>query len=88
MVYWQKDLADENGQLLPGAAIAEEFILKNTDGSYDYEIIDIGMGKGRNILKFDLDKIERKTKPFINAEVCWSFATRTKCRSCLECFYW
>jgi len=61
--------ADENGQLLPGAAIAEEFILKNTDGSYDYEIIDIGMGKGRNILKFDLDKIERKTKPFINAEV-------------------
>jgi len=61
--------ADENGQLLPGAAVADEFILKNSDGSYDYEIIDIGMGKGRNILKFDLDKIERKTKPFINAEV-------------------
>jgi len=61
--------ADENGELLPEAAIADEFILKNTDGSYDYEIIDIGMGKGRNILKFDLDKIIRKTKPFINAEV-------------------
>jgi len=61
--------SDENGQLLPGAAIADEFVLKNTDGSYDYEIIDIGMGKGRNILKFDLDKIARKTKPFINAEV-------------------
>ena len=61
--------SDENGQLLPVAAIAEEFILKNTDGSYDYEIIDIGMGKGRNILKFDIDKIVRKTKPFINAEV-------------------
>ena len=61
--------SDEKGQLLPGAAIAEEFILKNTDGSYDYEIIDIGMGKGRNILKFDIDKIVRKTKPFINAEV-------------------
>lgn len=61
--------SDENGQLLPSAAIADEFILKNTDGSYDYEIIDIGMGKGRNILKFDIDKIVRKTKPFINAEV-------------------
>jgi len=61
--------ADENGELLPEAALAEEFILKNTDGSFDYEIIDIGMGKGRNILKFDIDKIIRKTKPFINAEV-------------------
>ncbi len=61
--------ADENGQLLPSAAVADEFILKNIDGSYDYEIIDIGMGKGRNILKFDLDKIARKTKPFINAEI-------------------
>lgn len=61
--------SDENGQLVPEAAIADEFILKNTDGSYDYEIIDIGMGKGRNILKFDIDKIIRKTKPFINAEV-------------------
>tara|TARA_Y100000289_G_scaffold27456_1_gene27010 strand:+ start:6827 stop:7927 length:1101 start_codon:yes stop_codon:yes gene_type:complete len=60
---------DENGELVPEAAISEEFILKNIDGSFDYEIIDIGMGKGRNILKFDLDKIERKVKPFINAEV-------------------
>ncbi len=48
---------------------ADEFILKNTDGSYDYEIIDIGNGKGRNILQFDLNKIEIKAKPFINAEV-------------------
>jgi len=64
-----EESADENGQLLPQAAIADEFILKNTDGSFDYEIIDIGMGKGRNILKFDIDKIIRKTKPFINAEV-------------------
>ncbi len=61
--------ADENGELVPQAAIADEFILKNADGSYDYQIIDIGMGKGRNILKFDLDKIKRKVKPFVNAEV-------------------
>ena len=27
------------------------------------------MGKGRNILKFDLDKIQRKIQPFVNAEV-------------------
>ncbi len=64
-----KGSADENGQLLPGAAVADEFILKNSDGSYDYEIINIGMGKGRNILKFDLDKIKRKAQPFVNAEV-------------------
>ena len=59
----------ETGELMPGAKIAEEFVLKNSDGSYDYEIIDIGMGKGRNLLKYDLDKIERKVTPFINAEV-------------------
>ena len=58
-----------NGELSSQAVILDEFILKNSDGSFDYEIIDIGGGKGRNILKFDLDKIKRKTDPFINAEV-------------------
>jgi len=32
----------ENGQLAPNARISEEFIMKNSDGSFDYEIIDIG----------------------------------------------
>ena len=64
-----KSTNPETGELLPGAKIADEFVLKNQDGSYNYEIIDIGMGKGRNILKFDLDKIERKVTPFIEAEV-------------------
>ena len=59
----------EDKTLSPTARIKEEFILKNPDGTYDYEIIDIGEGKGRNILKFDMDKIERKVDPFINAEV-------------------
>lgn len=59
----------EDGSLSPRATIADEFILKNPDGSYDYEIVDIGNGKGRNILKFDLDKINKKATPFINAEV-------------------
>lgn len=63
------DMIGENGELTPGASISDEFVLKNPDGSYDYEIIDIGMGKGRNVLKFDLDKIKRKADPFINAEV-------------------
>jgi hypothetical protein len=59
----------ENGKLSPNAQISEEFVLKNPDGSFDYEIIEIGNGKGRNILKYDMDKIERKSNPFITAEV-------------------
>ena len=59
----------DNGELSPVAKISDEFVMKNPDGSYDYEIIDIGGGKGRNILKFDTDKITRKVMPFINAEV-------------------
>jgi hypothetical protein len=59
----------ENGKLSPNAQISEEFVLKNPDGSFDYEIIEIGNGKGRNILKYDMDKIQRKSNPFISAEV-------------------
>jgi len=59
----------ETGELTPQARISDEFVLKNPDGSYDYEIIELGEGKARNILKFDLDKIMRKADPFINAEV-------------------
>jgi len=43
--------------------------MMNADGSFDYEIIDIGNGKGRNTLKFDMEKINKKVAPFINAEV-------------------
>jgi hypothetical protein len=59
----------ETGELLPTAKITEEFISINADGTPDYLIIDIGNGKGRNTLKYDMDKIERKVTPFINAEV-------------------
>ncbi len=58
-----------DGELSPTAVVSDEFVVKNPDGSYDYEIIDIGNGKGRNILKFDMDKITKKVMPFINAEV-------------------
>jgi len=63
------DMIGENGELSAGAKITEEYVIMNPDGSFDYEIIDIGNGKGRNILKYDLDKIEKKVTPFINAEV-------------------
>tara|TARA_R100000935_G_scaffold18769_1_gene36248 strand:+ start:236 stop:1339 length:1104 start_codon:yes stop_codon:yes gene_type:complete len=59
----------ESGELEANAKINEEFVLTNADGSPDYEIIDIGNGKGRNVMKYDIDKIERKVTPFINAEV-------------------
>lgn len=59
----------EDGSLGPNAKITEEFVLKNADGSFDYEILDIGDGKGRNVLQYDFDKIKRKSEPFINAEI-------------------
>jgi len=59
----------ENDQLKPNAKIKEEFVLKNADGSFDYEIIEIGNGKGRNVLKYDIDKIQRVSNPFIDAEI-------------------
>jgi len=63
------DMVSEDGQLSAGAKITEEYVIMNPDGTPDYEITDIGNGKGRNILKYDLDKIEKKVTPFINAEV-------------------
>jgi len=63
------DMVGEDGQLSAGAKITEEYVIINPDGTPDYEIVDIGNGKGRNILKYDLDKIEKKVSPFVNAEV-------------------
>jgi len=59
----------EDGTLGPNAKITETFVLKNPDGTFDYEILDIGNGKGRNILQYDMDKIKRKSEPFIDAEI-------------------
>ena len=58
----------EDKQLSAGAKISEEFILK-FNGKPDYKIIDIGNGKGRNVLRYDLNKIENKINPFIEAEI-------------------
>jgi hypothetical protein len=63
------EMVGANGQLTADAKITEEYVMMNTDGSFDYEIIDIGGGKGRNVLKYDMDKIESTVTPFINAEV-------------------
>ena len=59
----------ETEELMPNAKISEEFIVMTPQGEPDYEIIDIGGGKGRNVFRYDMDKIERKVTPFINAEV-------------------
>ena len=62
------DAIGEDKKLSAAAKISDEFILK-FNGKPDYEIIDIGNGKGRNVIRYDVDKIERKIQPFINAEV-------------------
>ena len=66
---------NEAGQLKSGAKIKEEFILKTADGNFDYEIVEIGDGKGRNILKYDMDKIKRVSNPFIEAEIAATMAS-------------
>jgi hypothetical protein len=66
---FMQEMINENKELKATAKISEEFVIKNTDGSFDYEIIDLGGGKGRNVLKFDMKKIENKIRPFVNAEV-------------------
>ncbi len=64
-----QEMIDENRRLKANAKISEEFVIKNADGSFDYEVIDLGNNRGRNVLKYDLAKIEKKVTPFINAEV-------------------
>jgi len=64
-----QEMINENKELKANAKISEEFVLKNPDGSFDYEIIDLGNNQGRNALKYDLEKIDKKVTPFINAEV-------------------
>tara|TARA_R100000541_G_scaffold30240_1_gene39301 strand:- start:629 stop:1780 length:1152 start_codon:yes stop_codon:yes gene_type:complete len=66
---FMQEMINENKELKGNAKISEEFVMKNSDGSFDYEIIDLGNGKGRNVLKYDMAKIEKKVTPFINAEV-------------------
>ena len=63
------DMVGENEELTPNAKISDEFTLKNLDGTYDYKIVELGNGKGRNMLQFDMDKIAKKVTPFVNAEV-------------------
>jgi len=55
--------------LMNNAKILEEFVLKNPDGSAMYEVVEIGNGMARNIVKYDLDKIQRKANPFLDADV-------------------
>ena len=65
---FMQEMINDNKELKANAKISEEFILKNPDGSFDYEIVDLGNNKGKNILKYDLEKIDKKITPFVNAE--------------------
>ena len=64
-----QEMINENKELKATAKISEEFVMKNADGSFDYEIVDLGNNQGKNVLKYDMNKIEKKVTPFINAEV-------------------
>ena len=64
-----QEMIGKNGELTSAAKITEEYIVMNPDGTPDYEIVDIGNGQGKNMLKYDMSKIEKKVTPFINAEV-------------------
>jgi hypothetical protein len=66
---FSEDMIDGDGNLLPTAKISEEFVLTDAEGNPIYEVIDLGDNKGRNVLQYDMDKIDKKTSPFINAEV-------------------
>tara|TARA_R110000822_G_scaffold281084_1_gene402643 strand:+ start:10 stop:927 length:918 start_codon:yes stop_codon:yes gene_type:complete len=67
---FDKKMIDPKTKFLTNSAkILEEFVLKNPDGSVMYEVIEIGNGMGRNIVKYDLDKIQRKTNAFLDADV-------------------
>ena len=66
---FSEDMVNEDGDLLPTAKISEEFVLTDAEGNPIYEVIDLGDNKGRNVLQYDMDKIDKKTSPFINAEV-------------------
>ena len=60
---------NENNELKATAKIAEEFILKDKDGQPIYEVIEVGDGMGRNVLQYDLQKIQTKAGPFIKSEI-------------------
>ena len=66
---FSKEMIGEDGELTSAAKISEEFVMKNADGSFDYKIVDLGNNQGKNVLKYDMSKIEKKVTPFINAEV-------------------
>jgi hypothetical protein len=66
---FSEDMVNEDGDLLPTAKISEEFVLVDAEGNPIYEVVDLGDNKGRNLLQYDMDKIDKKTSPFINAEV-------------------
>tara|TARA_R110000787_G_scaffold60223_3_gene136674 strand:+ start:387 stop:1487 length:1101 start_codon:yes stop_codon:yes gene_type:complete len=69
------EMFNDKGELKSNAKISETFVMKDVEGNFDYEIVDLGNNKGRNILKYDIDKIDKKATPFINAEIAGLFSS-------------
>ena len=57
---FSEDMVNEDGDLLPTAKISEEFVLVDAEGNPIYEVVDLGDNKGRNVLQYDMDKIDKK----------------------------
>ena len=58
----------QNENFSDDAKISEQFFVKE-DGKFKYEQIEVGEGKARNVLVPDMERIEAKAKPFLNASI-------------------
>lgn len=76
-VFLPEDI-NENNELKSTAKIAEEFILKDANGKPIYEVVEVGNGMGRNILQYDLNKIQAKAEPFIKSEISGIMSSEQK----------
>ena len=73
----------EDKKLGADAKILDTFILK-FNGEPDYEIIDLGNGKGRNIIRYDMDKIEKKSNSFYQCSSSRYIKRGARSYCCLE----
>jgi len=76
-VFLPEDI-NENNELKATAKIAEEFVLRDKNGQPIYKIIELGNGMGRNVLQYDLEKIQAKAEPFIKSEISGVMSSEQK----------
>lgn len=76
-VFLPEDI-NENNELKATAKIAEEFVLRDKNGQPIYKIIELDNGMGRNVLQYDLEKIQAKAEPFIKSEISGVMSSEQK----------